>query len=84
MGLRQCFPKCFFLWLRQIDITLARSDINSDLPDLHAAQWGIEAMVLAFNRAVKESVLKTSLFPSSQMIYILSNYMCYVQFGELA
>lgn len=43
-----------------------------------------EVMVLAFNRAVKESVLKTSLFPSSQMIYILSNYMCYVQFGKLA
>lgn len=57
---------------------------NSDLPDLHVAQWGIEVMVLAFNWAVKESVLKTSLFPSSQMIYILSNYMCYVQFGELA
>lgn len=67
-----------------MDITLARSDINSDLPDLHAAQWGTEVMVLAFNRAVKESFLKTSLFPCSQMIYILSRFMCYVRFGELA
>lgn len=67
-----------------MDITLARSDINSDLPDLHAAQQGIEVMALAFNWAVKEGFLKTSLFPCSQMIYILSNYMCYVQFGELA
>lgn len=66
-----------------MDITLARSDINSDLPDLHAAQWGTEVMVLAFNQAVKESFLKTSLFPCSRMIYILSSCMCYVRFGEL-
>lgn len=77
-------PRFLIKALRQIDITLARSDINSDLPDLHVAQWGIEGMVLAFNRAVKESFSKTSLFPCSQMIYILSNCMCYVQFGELA